>query len=142
MYNMVIKRIAGIPDGMFGVALWNGTPFALTLERPWLDNQVGLSCIPEGNYTCLRCRNSPDYNYQDSPRFGNTFQVFNVPGRSKILFHKGNIDDDTHGCILLGEQYEFIGRKVAILSSKKGFQEFKDYTQRIDEFNLNIINYY
>ena len=48
MKTLTIKRIAEIEDGTFGVILDGDTPFAVTLERNWLDNQANVSCIPAG----------------------------------------------------------------------------------------------
>jgi|SRR3972149_2066779 len=128
-----LVRISLISDGTFGVLLDGDIPFALTVERPWLNNQRGVSCIPEGLYTCRRV---------DSPKFGNTFEVSNVADRSEILFHKGNIDDDSRGCIIIGEQFEFLGGKVAVLSSAKGFGEFLDRTRELVIFDLKIMSVY
>ena len=143
MKSLELKRIAcdGIQPTM-GVLLSNGRPFAVTLERPWLHNRKGESCIPEGTYQCLRCSNSPDYGHQDSPKFGDTFQVMEVPNRSHILFHKGNINDDSHGCILIGEQYGLLSGHDAVLSSSVGFGEFLAILQHDDEFTLRITNHY
>ena len=126
-----LKRIAHREDGTFGVLLDGDAPFALTLERPWLDNAVGKSCIPTGIYLCLRVQ---------SPKFGNTFEVTNVFGRSHILFHKGNIDDDTHGCILIGEEYTpWSDGSVSIARSGYGFTEFLDRLENRDQFGLTIV---
>ena len=127
IFNLI--RISDIDDGTFGVFLDYDIPFCLTLERRWLDNKRGESCIPWGNFICQRVQ---------SPKFGETFQVLDVPGRSGILFHKGNINDDSHGCILLGEQFEPINGKNGILASGKAFQEFMQRTHSIDNFVLKI----
>ncbi len=75
-----------------------------------------------------------------SPKFGNTFEVTNVPNRSEILLHKGNITDDSHGCILVGEQFEPVkDKRVGVLASAKGFDEFLKRTEGFDEFQLRII---
>lgn len=114
----------------FGVLLQEDQiPFALTLERPWKNNQKGISCILPGAYTCGRI---------NSPKFGNTFQILNVFGRQEILFHKGNIQEDSHGCILIGEQFGVLTNEPAILAAKEGFEEFMRITARIDEFTLYI----
>ena len=128
---MKLKRIASRADGTFGVLLGAGDePFALTLERPWADNAVGKSCIPAGTYTCKRVL---------SPKFGNTFEVTNVEGRSHILFHRGNVDDDTHGCILVGEKFEsWADKSVSIQASAEGFKEFLFRLEGVDEFELTI----
>ena len=85
MKHLTIKRLETGNQGTFGVLINGGIPFGLTLERQWLNNQSNISCIPEGGYLCKRVK---------SPKFGNTFEVTDVTGRSHILFHKGNLDDD------------------------------------------------
>ena len=137
---IIIKRIAYTEDGTFGVLLSDGVPFAVTLERQWLDNRRSVSCIPEGKYTVTRCNKSSDYGFRDSPRFGDTFMVNEVPNRSKILFHKGNLDEDSHGCILVGEEYGTLSGDAAVLSSKKGFNEFLKIHRRANAFDLEIMS--
>jgi hypothetical protein len=139
MKQMKMIRVADTGKATFSVFLDEGIPFAVTLERPWMNNQKSISCIPVGKYRVLRCRKSPDYGSQDSPRFGNTFQVFNVPGRGNILFHKGNIAGDTHGCITVGESFDPVSQQDGIVQSGKGFAEFLQRTAEIDEFELEIV---
>jgi len=117
-------------------------PFALTLERQWLNNKRGISCIPAGKYICLRCNTSPEYNFQDSPKFGDTFVVSDVEGREHILFHKGNLDNDTNGCILVGEQYGTLQDDTAILASRQGYGEFMSLLKGKNEFELVVINHF
>jgi len=61
-----------------------------------------------------------------------------VEGRSHILFHKGNTEEDTQGCILIAEQFGYLNGKVAVLSSKAGFNEFMFKMTGIDAFLLII----
>jgi hypothetical protein len=131
MKHFDLKRIARNQDGTFGVLIDEIIPFCLTVERPWLNNQTGISCIPADTYICRRI---------NSPTHGNTFEVTNVPGRSAILFHKGNIDDDSHGCVVVGEQYGYLNGKVAVLASGPAFDEFQRRLEGIDEFELTISN--
>lgn len=126
-----IKRVSTDKDGTFGVLLFNNTPFAVTLERQWLNNKPSISCIPAGNYICKRV---------NSPKFGDTFEITGVPGRTHILFHKGNVDNDSHGCVLIGEKFGILGADSAILDSKGGFNEFMAILKDVDEFNLTIEN--
>jgi hypothetical protein len=142
--KLELIRVAYTAGGTFGVLKGaDGIPFAVTLERPWWANQPSVgdvpgSCIPEGVYRCLRCRRSPDYGYRDSPKFGDTFQVYEVPGRTTILFHKGNLADDTRGCILVGEQFERMQGQAGIAASAAGFAEFLRVTEKVNEFELEI----
>jgi hypothetical protein len=128
---ITIKRIAENEYGTFGVLLDGDLPFALTLERKWLDNQSNISCIPTGRYMCRQV---------DSPHFGDTFEVTGVPNRTHILFHKGNIDDNSHGCIIVGEQYELILGSYGLKSSRHGFEEFMKRLRGNETFSLEIID--
>jgi len=107
----------------------DGVPFALSLERPWLNNQKGVSCIPAGSYKAVR---------HISPKFGETFWLRDVEGRAEILFHKGNIDDDSHGCILVGEQFNYVKNEDGITASAEGFAEFMRIQKDVSEFTIEI----
>ena len=75
----------------------NGTSKTVaTLELPWKDNKKEVSCIPSGYYTNVKQKTSEG-------RLGKRLDIPNVPGRTNILFHKGNYPKDTEGCILVGE---------------------------------------
>ena len=97
-----------------------------TIEPPWRDNQPNISCIPQGTYTLM-----PHL----SPRFGRCLLVDNVPGRSDILFHAGNVGGDTNkglhthtlGCLLPGLSrgslpFNDISQN-AVLSSRQAMQQ-------------------
>ncbi len=128
--NITLKRIASRDDGTYGVLLADGAPFAVTLERPWRDNRRGESCIPPGAYTCIRVQ---------SPKFGPTWMVKDVPGRSEILFHAGNVFTDSHGCILVAERYiVWQDGGCAIADSRVGIAELMSLTNGIVSFNLKI----
>lgn len=124
-----LKRVAVLPGVTFGVLLENGEPFAVTLEDPWKNNAVGESCIPKGSYKCRRV---------NSPKFGNTFEITNVPGRTHILFHRGNTTADTRGCVLIGESFEPLNGTPGIAHSGEGFAEFLRLLQSVNEFQLTI----
>lgn len=65
-----------------------------TLELPWRDNNINISCIPAGKYEVVK---------RFSEKYKKHFHLLNVPGRSMILIHSGNYYTDTKGCILVGE---------------------------------------
>lgn len=125
-----LKRIASRIDGCFGVLLDDTVPFAVTCERPWANNTPQISAIPWGTYLCKRVV---------SPKFGVTFEITGVPGRSAILFHKGNTIDDSRGCVLIGEAFEpWSDGRVSIAQSGKGFEEFMNRTALFDAFYLKV----
>lgn len=126
-----IIRLDKSEEGVFGVLTLNGQPECVTLERPWKDNQPNISCIPPEIYVCRSI---------DSPKFGQTFEVMNVPGRTHILFHKGNLPSDSLGCILLASKYGELEGKRAILASGKAFNRFMEKLKEVDFFSLQIIN--
>jgi hypothetical protein len=122
-----LHRIANIPDGIFGVLKDDKVPFCLTLEN---NNYY----IPDGTYICIRV---------NSPKFGNTFEITGVKNRTHILFHWGNIEEHSEGCVILGEQFEPVKikdyeLKNGVLSSKIAFAEFLKRTKGINEFKLKI----
>jgi len=79
------------PDGTNGEILCQARHLVYTIELPWLDNQTGVSCIPEGKY-----RLSKRY----SRHFGWHLLVENVPSREDILIHPANDAlKELRGCI-------------------------------------------
>lgn len=126
-----LLRVGQSNRGTFGVLRQQEIPFALTLERPWVDNQANISCIPAGSYTCQRIR---------SPKFGDTFEVTNVPNRSHVLFHKGNTVEDTHGCILVAEEFSGTFDHPMLASSQRGFGELMQLLDGRTTFELVIMD--
>lgn len=129
MKTILLKRVAQNAKGVFGVLISDNIPFAVTLERPWLENQRSISCIPAGIYTCKRV---------NSPKFGDTFEVTSVEDRTHILLHKGNLAIDSEGCILVAEEFGKLGASAAILDSAHGFTELMSMLKGINEFQLVI----
>lgn len=125
-------RIGESPRGTFGVLRQGGiVPFALTMEQPWLNNQPSISCIPAGRYICERVR---------SPHFGDTFEITHVPGRSHILFHKGNELDDTEGCVMVAEEFSGTFDHPMVVSSQRGYGEFMLLMTGLRTFELEIVD--
>ena len=92
-----------------------------TLERPWLNNEPNRSCIPEGTYRCdfMECSNSGKYR--------RVWHVQDVVGRTEILFHTGNLIEDSLGCILVGLSHGYLSGREAVLSSRKGLDEMRKH---------------
>jgi len=115
--------------GSFGVLKLNEIPLCPTLEPPDNFNQVGKSQIPPGQYMCQIVK---------SPKYGYTWEVMDVPGRSNILFHWGNRVHNTQGCILLARYFGELYGDQAIIDSKSMFQEFMKKTTTSDKLHLTI----
>ena len=88
---MILQRIKSPSDRTNGiVTLPDGTEYP-SLERPWLNNQVSVSCIPAGHYKFKR----------DTHGRFQWFRVLDVEGRTNIEMHLGTKPSHSEGCILL-----------------------------------------
>ena len=128
---MKLKRVSIIDQGAFGVLIdSHGIPFAVTLERTYKlpDGTQSIKIIP-GVYLCTHTM-----YYKGAYA---TFEI-NVEGHERILFHKGNVETDSEGCVLIGEQFEVLNNVPAILQSGKGFAEFMAKVGDMEEFYLTI----
>lgn len=85
-----------------------------TLEDAWIDNEVMASCIPDGLYLC-KPRRFFKGGYD-------AIEVTGVPGRSTILVHKGNTDEDVSGCIVVGQRLGVLYGELAVLESTDAFR--------------------
>lgn len=115
--------------GTFGVLRLNKAAFCVTLEPADRLNAPNVSSIPAQQYHCRR---------HVSPRYGETFQVSNVPGRTGILFHAGNVAPDTQGCILLASEYGKLRGARAVLNSGRTFRAFMAEMAGRDVFHLTV----
>lgn len=80
-----------LPDRTVGI--FKGEDLRLaSLERPWFENKINISCIPEGAYLVKRDKHGRHQWYA----------VQDVEGRTSIELHIGNKVHDSNGCILLG----------------------------------------
>jgi hypothetical protein len=128
---LTLLRVGSSDHGTFGVLRDGAIPFAVTMEPPWSNNEQRVSCIPPGLYTCKRVV---------SPKFGETFEVTGVPGRSHILFHAGNTLDDTEGCIMVAEEFGGTDMLPIIVSSKRGYGEFMAKQISKDAFEIEVMD--
>ena len=128
-----LHRVAVRPEGAFGVLLHDGLPFAVTLERTYdeLDERGRPSSkIPVGVHRCTR-----SFFHRGGY---STFEV-HIPGHSRLLFHRGNTEKDSEGCILVAESFGELGAEPAILESVMGFAEFMRRASSVGtEFQLVV----
>jgi len=124
---IVLKRIAENEHGTFGVLIKDNIPLCVTLEDIWAYNKPNISCIPIGDYKVEK---------YSGTKYKDVWIVKNVPNRSYILIHSGNLDDDTEGCLLCAQHYGKLGKDFGILESKKVFDMLRK--ELPDKFNLSI----
>ena len=95
---MIRLRRWGNPDCTGGRLFFENFQ-CFTLEKPWLDNQENISCIPVGEYC---------YYSSTSTRNGKVLQLENVEDRTSIQIHAGNYINQTQGCILVGDSIRLL----------------------------------
>lgn len=122
--RLVLKRVAMTPEGAFGVLLADGHPFAVTLEQT---DAALATKIPPGVYRC-----EPTIFHRGNYA---TYEVTGVPGHTRLLFHMGNYEKDTEGCILVGSEF----RSSWIAGSRLAFQTFLAKTDAATGFELEVV---
>lgn len=117
--ELVIKRIVAKADYTIGHLYVNGRLFCDTLENTdrGLDQKmpleellnrkvVGLTAIPTGIYRVTMNRKSPKFSkivYYREFCGGYMPRLLQVPGFEGVLIHRGNSEEATEGCLLVGD---------------------------------------
>ncbi len=136
---MILSRHDYLPTGIFGTLFDNslGSNFLLmTLEHSYFPASkfVPLTFtpkVPPGVYVCKR----GIHQLENAIPF-ETFEITGVPDHTGILFHCGNKNDDSKGCVLLGMARQ---DDLSILQSRLAFQKFMAQLEGVNQFELNII---
>lgn len=118
-----------------------------TLEDEYRSKKVfGETRIPSGTYT-LRIRDEGGFHNKYSKKFGTKFhkgmlELVDVPNFKYVLIHIGNDDDDTAGCLLVGDSVNNNKVKDGFVSSSTSAYK-RIYPKIIDallnEEEVNII---
>ena len=133
----------------------NGILFDITNERRFLcytledesrtEKVRGETCIPEGEY-CLGFRTEGGFDAKYAHRFADIhmgmLEILDVPDFKYILIHCGNTDEDTAGCLLLGDTQEnnnikengFIGRSTQ--AYYRVYQEIAKAVEKQEEVTI------
>ena len=104
-----------------------------TVERPWLNNQSMISCVPSGIYILEKHASK---KYSDTfALVGGTVSHFTEEGkaRSCCLIHSANHYESVNGCIGLGESLGFVQGNWAVLNSGKTVKELLSILNGADE---------
>lgn len=124
-------------EGIFGKLLCkDGTLIAHTLEfskalASPLSSKQYQAKTPPGTYVCKRTK---WYRQPGEADDIETYEIMEVPGHTRILFHFGNYETDTQGCILLGlKKY-----KNMVTHSRVAFNQFMDLVGHKETFFLTI----
>lgn len=95
MEIVTLQRDPFLPTHTYGSWFFQGEKLCDTIERPWLDNQSYVSCIPAGDY--------PAHPY-DSPSKGLVWLLENTEPRDMVEVHAANWVRQLKGCIAPGKR--------------------------------------
>ena len=141
MQRAILRREHETDQGTLGVLSGTGLSPTWIMEPPWRGNRRNRSCIPAGLYEVV-----PHL----SPRHRRCLLVTQVPGRSHILFHAGNLGGDvergwhthTRGCLLPGLLRGRMAaggrRQAAVLASRTALRRLMDWAAG-RSFELEIV---
>ncbi len=126
-----LKRIWFKEEGIFGeLTSVTDKHYFYALEHSY--NKT--SKIPNGSYTCKRSMHRLHNMTEDFE----TFEVLAVPGCTNILFHWGNYNSDSEGCILIGDAMVKPAGRYMISNSRAAFKQFMLLTSGLDSFILVV----
>lgn len=128
---MRLVRYASSEVGIFG-ELQNddGKHLYYTLEHAYFLDGNYVPKIPIGTYKCVRGQHQLEHMTEPFT----TYEITGIDGHSKILFHWGNYNADSSGCVLVGLDHT----AEMITNSKEAFNEFMQYMGTVQEFNLQV----
>lgn len=135
--NLTLRRQNVRSDGVFGELIDDtGQRVAVTLEHAFSIKGEYEAAVPAGVYQCLKSM----HFLKNAPRALQTFEVLNVPGHTGILFHVGNWNEDSDGCILLGDAVTGDPTGMMIIDSKRAFTRFMAVQDGVAQFTLTVVD--
>ena len=125
--DLTLTRKLYSKDGVFGeLTDESGKLVAVTLEHAY----DLMPKVPAGTYACKR----GPHRLASMEHDFTTFEIEGVPDHSKILFHVGNYNHDSQGCVLLGHQR--VDKMVT--ESKLAFARFMELQTGVNTFHLIV----
>ncbi len=118
-------------DGIFSeLKDSEGTILAHTLEHSY----NLLPKLYNGTFVCKRGM----HQLEGTTKPFETFEITGVDGHTNILFHKGNWQKDTIGCVLVGMGIAQSSQGQMITNSKDAFNELMQLLSGLDSFTLVV----
>lgn len=136
--DVILRRISYRSDGIFGELYSKDLSFlSYTLEHSYCLNFSEYSPkIPVGVYECIK----GIHRLPIMRSAFETYEIMNVPNHKDILFHRGNFNMDSAGCVLLGAIINRSNERQWFLEhSKTSFESFMNLQKGIDKFQIEII---
>ena len=134
-------------DATNGMLFLDGVFECFSLEDEYREQKIrGETCIPEGSYEVV-LRKEGGFHQRYSSRYSfhkGMLWVKSVPNFEWILFHLGNTDENTAGCILVGDtQQDLDVSKDGFIGSsgnayKKFYPKVAEVLENGEEVTLNV----
>lgn len=140
--NLVLKRHMRRSDGIFGnIYGQDDSSICRTLEHAYsvADTDAYAPILQPGTYKCVRGIHRIGFHLTPIE----TFEVTGVKGHTGILFHYGNYNADSNGCVLVGDHIVDAGgttKSLMLTHSRVTFAHFMDLQKDIDNFTLTVID--
>ncbi len=142
--RITVKRFVSDKDSTVSLVLVNDAFQCFGLEDEYREEKIiHETRIPAGTYE-VALRTHGGFHNRYSKRFPGIhkgmLQIVNVPGFTDILIHIGNTDDDTSGCLLVGEQAVCpLFAEKSVLASARAYEIFyMKVIEAAQEKTLNI----
>lgn len=128
----VMKRQSSNSWGIVSTLTKDSDIVFTTLEHAYQNPDKSYSPkIPHGTYTCVRGMHQLAHMAHPFE----TFEITGIVGHTNILFHVGNFNADSEGCVLLGQG---LGNQM-IIGSKVAFDTFMASLSGVDSFTLEVL---
>ena len=130
--EVTLTRKCGSHGGTWGILSYPPANLTLhTMERAWVDNKRGISCIPCGRYKVIATM---------SPRFGRRmYLVLGTSPREGIRIHPANLPSQLQGCIALGTAIARYPTTKKLLNSRVAVNRLERLLG-LAPFYLTIVN--
>jgi hypothetical protein len=143
--DLFLIRNSKRPDGIFSnlVSSVDGAVLpgsvAVTVEHAYLGDGGYQPKLQNGTFECVRGKHrlhGMDHDFE-------TFEITGVPGHTGMLFHWGNYNEDSDGCVCTGDavsEGDHDGRKHCemVTNSRVAFARFMRLQEGVDRFTLRV----
>jgi len=104
--ELIVKRIFDTHKNTAGILYCEGEPYCASIEDTFRHDKIlHETRIPAGRYE-INLRHGSPMAERYSRKYGTEGMIWirNVPGFTYAYIHIGNDEDDSSGCILVGEK--------------------------------------
>jgi len=138
MYTLTRNKFTA--DGIFGELEEDGELVAYTLEHAFEDGTTWNPILPAGKYTLQygphQLEHGPPFMTYEFPKVTS----WDGNKHTQILFHAGNFNSDSKGCVLLGTQIGTLYGRPALISSTVAFEKFITRCAHATTIEVEVVN--